>query len=57
VNIQAITIGLDTTGSTPRAQATSGPAPCARAASFSDGCSCDTAPTRTRAFVGRLEAV
>jgi hypothetical protein len=57
VNSQAMTIGLDTTGSTPRAQATVAPAPCARAASFSDGGSWDTAPTRTRALVGRLAAV
>jgi len=56
VNSQAMTIGRDTTGSTPRAQATSAPAPCARAASFSDGCSCDTAPTSTRELVGRLDA-
>ena len=51
-----MTMGRDTAGSTPRAQAASAPAPCARAASFSDGCSCDTAPTRTRALVGRLDA-
>ena len=49
-------IGRDTTGSTPRAQATAAPAPWVRAASFSEGCSWETAPTSTRALVGRLDA-
>ena len=54
---QAIMIGRESTGSTPRAQATIAPAPCARAASFSDGCSCETEPTSTRALVGREDAM
>ena len=49
--------GRDSTGSTPRAHATSAPAPWARAASCSDGCSWETEPTSTRALVGRLDAV
>jgi hypothetical protein len=52
----AMTIGRDTTGSTPRAQATGAPALCVRAASLSEGCSWETAPTSTRALVGRLDA-
>ena len=58
VSSQAITIGRETTGSTPRAQRR--PARPRRGrgpASFSDGCSWETAPTSTRALVGRLAAM
>ena len=49
--------GRETTGSTPRTQAMSAPAPWARAASCSEACTWETAPTSTRALVGRLEAM
>ena len=53
VSTHAATSGRASNGTTARSHEPSGPAPCARAASRSESCTCPTAPTSTREVDGR----